>query len=262
MVKRGERALTLISPLKHFNLKASKGFTLVEILIVLAIFARIAAMGIPALFKKSDNIKKVARQLTSLTKEVRNRAKLKNSTYRIVFDMRAEPHRYWVEYSQGSKPIPANLYEEKTDDESPSTQSQRFQKDLTILKKVGNNLTDGSLKDRNTVLEGNGEQNILIIGPGAPLVYTFAIRNLGTVIATGTTTVEDTLPQGITISGSLQNQSGWTCTSGINGNRSWSCSRTEDLAVGASFPTIQVFANSDSAILAGVYSNIATVKNP
>lgn len=36
--------------------------------------------------------------------------------------------------------------------------------DLTILKKVGNNLTDGSLKDRNTVIEGNGEQNILIIG--------------------------------------------------------------------------------------------------
>lgn len=134
--------------------------------------------------------------------------------------------------------------------------------DLTILKKVGNNLIDDSLKDRNTVLEGNGEQNILIIGPGAPLVYTFAIRNLGTVMATGTTTVEDTLPQGITISGSVQNQSGWTCTSGTNGNRSWSCSRTEDLAVGASFPTIQVFANSDSAILAGVYSNIATVKNP
>ena len=153
MVKRGERALTLISPLKHFNLKASKGFTLVEILIVLAIFARIAAMGIPALFKKSDNIKKVARQLTSLTKEVRNRAKLKNSTYRIVFDMRAEPHRYWVEYSQGSKPIPANLYEEKTDDESPSTQSQRFQKDLTILKKereLPNGLSFASVETINT----------------------------------------------------------------------------------------------------------------
>ena len=36
--------------------------------------------------------------------------------------------------------------------------------DLTIQKKVGNTLTDGSLKDRNTVIEGAGEQNILIIG--------------------------------------------------------------------------------------------------
>ncbi len=110
------------------------------------------------------------------------------------------------------------------------------------MKKVGNNLTDGSLKDRNTAFEGNGEQNILIIGAGAPLVYTYDIRNLGTVVATGTTTVEDTLPAGITISGSVANQAGWTCTSGMNGNRSWSCSRTENLAVGASFPTITVFA--------------------
>ena len=134
--------------------------------------------------------------------------------------------------------------------------------DLTIQKKVGNNLTDGSLKDRNTVLEGNGEQNILIIGQGAPLVYTYEIKNLGPVTATGLTTVEDTLPTGITISGSVQNQNGWACTSGANNNRSWSCTRTEDLALGATFPTIIVFAKSDAAILDGIYSNIATVRNP
>ncbi len=153
MVKRGERALTLISPLKLFNLKSPKGFTLVEILIVLAIFAGIAAMGIPALFKKSDNIKKVARQLTSLTKEVRNRAKLKNSTYRIVFDMTAEPHRYWVEFMQGSKPIPANLYESKKDNEAEGSRARSFQKDTSLMKKereLPNGLTFASIETINT----------------------------------------------------------------------------------------------------------------
>lgn len=134
--------------------------------------------------------------------------------------------------------------------------------DLTIVKRVGNNLTDGTLRDRNTAIDGNGEQNILITGQNAPLVYTYEIRNLGPVTATGLTTVEDTLPSGITISGSVQNQNGWTCTSGANGNRSWTCTRTEDLALGASFPTITVFARSDVAIAAGIYSNIATVRNP
>ncbi len=152
----------LISPLRNFkrnckpncNRRSSKGFTLVEILIVLAIFAGIAAMGIPALFKKSDNIKKVARKLTSLTKEVRSRAKLKNATYRIVFDMSAEPHRYWVEFMQGSKPIPANLYEEKEEDrEADSRTSRNFQKDTSLFKEekeLPNGLFFGSVETINT----------------------------------------------------------------------------------------------------------------
>jgi uncharacterized repeat protein (TIGR01451 family) len=135
--------------------------------------------------------------------------------------------------------------------------------DLTIVKKVGNNLTDDSLKDRNGTDEGNGEQNILVIGQGAPLVYTFDVKNLGPVAATGVTTVEDTFPEGITISGSVANQNGWTCVSGDNGNRSWKCTRPdENLAVGASFPTIVVYAKSGTASPAGIYSNIATVSNP
>ncbi len=143
----------LISPLKLFNYKSSKGFTLVEILIVLAILGGIAAMGIPAIFKKSDNIKKVARQLTSLTKEVRSRAKLKNATYRIVFDMATEPHHYWVEFMQGSKPIPANIYDPKKDDDTESAHSLNFQKDTALFKQekeLPNGLFFASVETINT----------------------------------------------------------------------------------------------------------------
>jgi general secretion pathway protein H len=129
--------LTLIFPLttNKLTLRKRAGFTLVEILIVLVIFAGLAAMGIPALFRKGDNIKKVARQLTALTKEVRNRAKLKNATYRIVIDMSEEPHKYWVEYTQGSRPIPANLYDQKKDDDTENPNKITFKRDDLISKK-------------------------------------------------------------------------------------------------------------------------------
>lgn len=79
--------------------------------------------------------------------------------------------------------------------------------------------------------------------------------------ATGTTTVEDTLPDGFTITGSVTG-SGWNCTSGANGNRSFSCTRTENLAVGSAFPDIFVVAQASAVLVSGTYSNTATVKNP
>ncbi len=122
--------MTLISPQRT----SKNGFTLIEILLVLVIFAGIAAISVPRMFRTSDNIRKVTRQMTSLTKEIRNRAKLKNSTLRLVVDMTADPHKYWVELSSGSKPIPANLYEEKSEAEEQGLSSQ-FKRDEFLTKK-------------------------------------------------------------------------------------------------------------------------------
>lgn len=133
--------------------------------------------------------------------------------------------------------------------------------DLTIKKKVGKSLTDGTLKDRNTADEGDGEQNILVIAQSGTLVYTFAVTNLGPVTATGTTTVEDTLPNDITIVGTPSGN-GWSCSVTGNGNRSFSCNRSDTLTAGNVFPDIVVNAQASSTILAGEYSNTATVRNP
>lgn len=135
--------------------------------------------------------------------------------------------------------------------------------DLTILKKVGKSLTDGTLQDRNTADENNIDpnQNILIINQSGSLVYTFGVKNLGSVTATGTTTVEDTLPNDITIV-STPTGAGWTCSVTGNGNRSFQCTRSDILAVGSSYPDIIVSAQASSTIPAGEYSNTATLKNP
>jgi general secretion pathway protein H len=78
-----------------------RGFTLIEVMIVIAIIAGLIAVGAPRLLKKDTNIKTVARQLTVLVKEIRNQAKLFNSTYRLVIRMEQGQESWWVEKASG-----------------------------------------------------------------------------------------------------------------------------------------------------------------
>jgi general secretion pathway protein H len=78
-----------------------KGFTLVEILIVLGIMGAIIALGLGRIRKKDNDIKKVAREFYILGKEVRNKARLKNSTFRLVFQLDEGQQKYWLESAQG-----------------------------------------------------------------------------------------------------------------------------------------------------------------
>ena len=101
------------------------GFTLIEVMIVIAIMAGLIAVGAPRLLKKNANIKTGARQLSVLVKEVRNRAKLFNSTYRLVIRMDKGHESYWVEKGNGVQMVdPAQLEKEhdnkgKKEDNAP-----------------------------------------------------------------------------------------------------------------------------------------------
>lgn len=78
-----------------------RGFTLIEVMIVIAIIAGLIAVGAPRLMKKDNNIKTTARQLTVLVKEIRNQAKLFNATYRLVIRLEPGQDSFWVEKSSG-----------------------------------------------------------------------------------------------------------------------------------------------------------------
>lgn len=78
---------------------SSRGFTLLEMLIVIALIAGIVGIAVPRIKKKDNNVKSIVRELTVLSKEVRNYAQLKNATYRIVFNVGAETDSYYVESS-------------------------------------------------------------------------------------------------------------------------------------------------------------------
>lgn len=110
-----------------------KGFTLVEILIVLAIMGAIVALGLGRVRKRDNDIKQVAREFYVLGKEVRNQARLKNSTFRLVFDLNEGEQKYWAESAQG--------FQGRVDEEEISKLREEerppelFQKDTSVLKK-------------------------------------------------------------------------------------------------------------------------------
>lgn len=80
------------------------GFTLFEILIVVSILAGILTVLVPRVIRTDSDIKKVARHLLVLSKDVRNQARLKNRTFRIAFRMDSDKHGYWVESADGVIP--------------------------------------------------------------------------------------------------------------------------------------------------------------
>ncbi|MCP1309650.1 putative Ig domain-containing protein [Paenibacillus tyrfis] len=81
--------------------------------------------------------------------------------------------------------------------------------------------------------------------------YTINVRNAGTGLTSGTVTVADTLPAGMTVTGFAG--AGWTCDAGT-----LTCSRSDALASGGSYPPITLTVNV-AANAAAQLTNTATV---
>jgi general secretion pathway protein H len=109
----------------------SRGFTLIEILIVLAIIAAVAMMGLSRIQRKDNNIKSVARNITVLAKETRNHARLSSSTFRIVINLEKEKPDYWVEKSSSIEIRDPNKKEETSDEDDKKPKST-----FSIFKKL------------------------------------------------------------------------------------------------------------------------------
>jgi general secretion pathway protein H len=110
------------------DLANRKGFTLIEVLVVLGIMGAIIALGLGRVRKKDNDIKKVARGFYVLGKEIRNSARLKNSTFRLVIRLDEGAQSYWVEAATGFQ----GRIGEKDQEERPK---EIFDKDTSVLKK-------------------------------------------------------------------------------------------------------------------------------
>ncbi len=133
--------------------------------------------------------------------------------------------------------------------------------DLMIKKYVADTTSgiEERYGDHQTTNDGSDvDRDILTVPQNGTMRYKFFVRNLGPVTATGTTTVEDTFPEGLIIDN--VGGAGWSCTSPTT--RSFICSRQDTLAMGAEFPEIVANARPATATAVGEYTNIATVRNP
>jgi len=112
-----------------------KGFTLIEILIVLAIMGAVMAFSFSRIRKNENSIRSVARNIIVLTKEIRNQARMTSSTLRLVVQFDKNKPKYWVEKASGIELRDPESKEISTDDEDGPKSSFQLFKTLTKKEK-------------------------------------------------------------------------------------------------------------------------------
>lgn len=132
---------------------SQRGFTLIEIMIVLAIIASLITLVAPRMIRKDGNIKSVAREFIVLSKEVRNKARMTGSTFRLVIDLDDKGNKYWVEKANGPQPVDPEGYEKAKDKEDDKEgPPPLFQLDKSVIKKektLPDGLRFGSVETTN-----------------------------------------------------------------------------------------------------------------
>ena len=87
---------------KTFHLKTSKGFTLIEVMIVLVILASVLGAAISKMNNPNQTAMSTIRNFNQIFKEIQFASKLQNTTYRMVIDMgfpgkEDNTQSYWIE---------------------------------------------------------------------------------------------------------------------------------------------------------------------
>lgn len=109
-------------------------------MIVLAILGGLIGLGLPRIQGQKNKFKTVVRQLATLSREVRNHARLKRMTYRIAFRIDDKNPAYWLESAAGNVVIPSQATFEKMqrmdEDQRPANPFQKADKPLKGEKEL------------------------------------------------------------------------------------------------------------------------------
>jgi general secretion pathway protein H len=105
-------------------------------LVVLAIMGAIIALGMGRVRKKDNDIKRTVREFYVLGKEIRNSARLKSSTFRLMIKLDEGQQSYWVESAQGFQGRVSEKDKEEIQKLSEEDRPKEvFDKDTSVLKK-------------------------------------------------------------------------------------------------------------------------------
>lgn len=124
-------------------LKNNKAFSLLEIVIVLSIMGAIIGIALPRLTDKKIDTRKVMREFAVAGKDLKSRAKLSGTTYRLAFQLDpVNAQSWWVEKSSQAtlidkKKLEAEREAQKEAQAGKSAEgpAPAFQPDLSIFKK-------------------------------------------------------------------------------------------------------------------------------
>lgn len=119
----------------------AQGFTLIEIMIVLAILAFGMTLAISRLSNKSGELRAVLRKTVVLSRELHTRAKLNGVTYRMVIDLGdggpQSSQGIYVERGTSASVIKDRdlKEEEEQEEDEENPRPKDFQRDTELLKK-------------------------------------------------------------------------------------------------------------------------------
>ncbi len=121
-------------------MNSKRGFTLLEVMLVLGIVSGLILLGLPRLQGQKNKIKQVVRQVATLSREIRNHARLKRMTYRVAFRIDEKKSAYWIESASGNVLIPSEATLEKMqkldEKERPANPFQKTDKPIKGEKEL------------------------------------------------------------------------------------------------------------------------------
>ncbi len=111
------------------------GFTLIEILIVLGIMAAVLTLGLSRFRKSDNNFRATFREMTVLSKEIRNQARLKQTFFRLMIQVKSDESKYWVEQGSAIESKDSKL-ELMTEEEKERRGDDKKKSSFTLYKKL------------------------------------------------------------------------------------------------------------------------------
>ena len=87
-------------PMRYLFKNPTSGFSFLEIMIVLAIIGLFTVFGTRKMMNSSTQMKSSVRRFSTMVKKIRNKAKIQNKTFRLVFNLPKEKEKkqsYWIE---------------------------------------------------------------------------------------------------------------------------------------------------------------------
>lgn len=174
------------------------GFTLLEVMVVVVILAISISAIAPRLGGNNHKIKAVVRELAVLSRDIRNNAKITNSTYRLVIEMKENESderedSYWVESASGLV-LGSQAADEEDDKKDKDKKPAQFQIDPRLTKKpkklpkgmIFSKIEIASAKKPFTegrvylyyLPQGYVEENVIQISYGEDLKWTLAVQPL------------------------------------------------------------------------------------
>ncbi len=178
------------------RLKNQYGFTLIEIMIVLAIIAGVITVAAPRLFKNKIKARPAVRKMELLSKQLHQISRVQNKVFRWVIQIGGAEKlsSYWVESAPANTLFLTNKDAEDLTPEQFKEYQQQFKMDTSFFKKKIT-LPEGlfffeieSTYRRDSVTEGRGyihyfpnglsEESALHIKNQEKLNWTIAIHPL------------------------------------------------------------------------------------